>query len=102
MRETLPTRRRALLAATLLVTTGAAPLTGGCFGPSGPTDARSVAEYDVARDLFSRGQLREALTKVEESLDLDDGNAEAAYLGSVIMLAFCARDAGSSACRFAR
>jgi Tfp pilus assembly protein PilF len=69
-------------------------------GNGGPTDARSIAEYDVARDLFSRGQLREALGKVEESLELDDGNAEAAYLGSVIMLAFCARDAGSSDCRF--
>lgn len=89
-------RRLAATSLLLVCTTG----TVGCFGPSGPTDARSVAEYDVARDLFSRGQLREALTKVEESLELDDGNAEAAYLGSVIMLAFCARDAGSSDCRF--
>ena len=100
MREPLPTRSRALLAGSLLLATGTTSLGMGCFGPSGPTDARSVAEYDVARDLFSRGQLREALTKVEESLDLDGGNAEAAYLGSVIMLAFCARDAGSSDCRF--
>lgn len=79
----------------------AATLGAGCAGSSsGPTDARSIAEYDVARDHFSKGQLREALVKVEESLELDGGNAEAAYLGSVIMLAFCARDAGSSDCRF--
>jgi len=71
-----------------------------CVGGGGPTDARSVAEYDVARDLFSKGQLRESLAKVEEALSLDGSNAEAAYLGSVIMLAFCARDPASTDCRF--
>ncbi len=76
-------------------------LTVACSGGSNrATDARSVAEYDVARDHFGKGQLREALTKVEEALDLDESNADAAYLGSIIMLAFCARDPGSSDCRF--
>jgi len=78
-------------------------LLAGCLGggsDSGPADARSVAEYDVARDLFSKGQFRESLVKVEEALEFDSTNADAAYLGSVIMLAFCARDAASTDCRF--
>lgn len=80
----------------------AAAAGAGCVGggSGGPTDARSIAEYDVARDLFAKGQLRESLAKVEEALELDAGNADAAYLGSVIMLAFCARDATSTDCRF--
>jgi type IV pilus assembly protein PilF len=78
-------------------------LVTGCLGgggADGPTDARSIAEYDVARDLFAKGQLRQSLAKVEEALELDANNADAAYLGSVIMLAFCARDAASTDCRF--
>jgi len=89
-----------LIASCVLVGGG---LLAGCLGggsDSGPADARSVAEYDVARDLFSKGQFRESLVKVEEALEFDSTNADAAYLGSVIMLAFCARDAASTDCRF--
>jgi type IV pilus assembly protein PilF len=73
----------------------------GCFAQSGgPVDPRSNAIYDVARDSFSKGQLREALAKVDEALEMDGSNADAAYLGSVVLLDFCAKDPTSSDCRF--
>ena len=49
-------------------------------------DQQSIAEYDVARDAFQNGKLREALEHVEKALSLDDENADAAYLGATILL----------------
>ena len=74
----------------------------GCAAPSddGAADPRSVAVYDVARDEFGKGDLRQALAKVNEALSLDGANADAAYLGGIIHLAFCAKDEASSDCRF--
>ncbi len=63
-------------------------------------EQRSVAEYDLARDAFQNGRLREALAHVESALELDEDNADAAYLGAVVLLGFCANDARSSDCRF--
>ncbi len=73
-----------------------------CFA-SGPqeTDPKSVAIYDVANDSFRKGQLRDALSKVNEALEADRDNVDAAHLGALIYLAFCARDAQSSDCHFA-
>jgi tetratricopeptide (TPR) repeat protein len=67
---------------------------------SGPNDARSVAEYDVAKDAFEHHHAREALEHVQTALKLDDENADAAYLGAVILLGFCAQDERSSDCRY--
>lgn len=80
-----------------------APLSGlvGCIGPSdNMPDPKSAAVYDVAADAFSKGQIREALSKVEEALKLDSHNAEAEHLGAIIYLAFCAKDPSSSDCHF--
>lgn len=89
---------------SLLSFTSFAPLAlASCGGaqPSAQTsDARSLAEYDLARDSFQRGRLREALAHVEEALSHDEDNAEASYLGALILLGFCAGDAQSSDCRF--
>ena len=76
----------------------------GCGGAkaNGPTDQQSVGEYDIARDDFQKGRLREALGHVDKALELDDANAEAAYLGATVMIAFCAQDERSSDCRFDR
>ncbi|AKT42302.1 uncharacterized protein CMC5_065250 [Chondromyces crocatus] len=63
-------------------------------------EQRSVAEYDLARDAFQNDRLREALDHVEKALEHDDENADAAHLGALIMLMFCAVDAQSSDCRF--
>jgi len=75
----------ALVALALsLVSCSAAP------GSSPEAAQRSIGEYDLARDAFQRGQLREALDHVQKSLDLDEENGDAAYLGAITLLAFCA------------
>lgn len=84
--------------AALLVLAGVAGC-GAAQGGSGG-DQQSLAEYDIARDDFQKGRLREALGHVETSLSMNGDNAEAAYLGAAIMLAFCAQDQRSSDCRF--
>lgn len=74
----------------------------GCVGgsPDGLPDPKSVATYDVANDEFRKGNLREALAKVNEALKQDSSNADAAHLGALIYLSFCAKDERSSDCRF--
>jgi type IV pilus assembly protein PilF len=58
----------------------------------------SIAEYDLARDLWlTRGQPREALDHVLKAVELDDENAEAAHLAALIYLDFCRQ--GSADCR---
>lgn len=59
-------------------------------GSSPEAAQRSIGEYDLAREAFQRGQLREALDHVQKSLDLDEENGDAAYLGAITLLAFCA------------
>lgn len=87
----------ALLAATLALLAGC----GGAGGTGGASDERlSTAEYDLARDAFEKQHLREALEHVDKALAHDEDNADAAYLGAVIMLAFCALDTKSPDCRF--
>jgi Tfp pilus assembly protein PilF len=85
-------------AALGLLAVGCVPSKGGLATPSG--DQQSIAEYDLGRDAFQRGRLRDALEHVVKSLDIDSDNAEAAYLGAVILLGFCAKDEQSSDCRY--
>ncbi len=63
-------------------------------------DPKARAEYDLARVAFQSGSLREALSHVQDSLHIDNGDAEVHYLGAVILLAFCAKDETSTDCRF--
>lgn len=63
-------------------------------------DPKARAEYDLARVAFQAGSLREALSHVQASLRIDDGDPEVHYLGAVILLAFCAKDETSTDCRF--
>src|SRR5262245_4097810 len=80
-------------------------LAAGC-GPAmssggANSEQQSLAEYDLARDAYEKGKLREALAHVEKALDLDDTNADAAYLGAVLMtVGFCASNDRSSDCRY--
>lgn len=86
------------VATATLSCASAAPLGSGV-----DTAAQSIGEYDLARDAFGRNSLREALEHTKKALALDDQNADAAYLGSLIMLAFCAGaddPKNSSDCRF--
>jgi len=93
----------ALLAPLLLPGLGLA--LAGCPGEGGPGGSdpsqMAVAEYDLARDAFKRERPREALEHVQKALELDDANADAAYLGAAIYLGFCALDERSPDCRYA-
>jgi len=61
-------------------------------------ERESVAEYDIAKDLFlNRRQPREALSHVLKALELDDENADAEHLAALIYLYFCA--ASTDECR---
>jgi Tfp pilus assembly protein PilF len=92
-------RTRCLPGASVVLLAAAA---AGCVGGTtdGLPDPKSVATYDVANDEFRKGHLREALAKVNEALEQDARNADAAHLGALIYLSFCARDERSSDCRF--
>ncbi|HVZ31401.1 MAG TPA: tetratricopeptide repeat protein [Polyangiaceae bacterium] len=93
-------KTRAFVAAVALL----AGLSLACSAPqSAPRQNReslSIAEYDIARDLWlTRGQPREALDHVLKAIDLDDDNADAAHLAALIYLDFCRQDAEE--CRLA-
>jgi len=64
------------------------------------SEQQSLAEYDIARDDFQKGRLREALDHVDKALSLNEDNADAAYLGATVMIGFCAKDERSSDCRY--
>ncbi len=96
-------RSRALMLGAWL---GKAAMLGGtsCLGlacgaaqsPDGARDdqSRSVAEYDIARDLWlNRSQPREALDHVLGAIELDDENADASHLAALIYLDFCRQSA---------
>ncbi len=92
---------RALLPSAVLLS---AFLTVGCTAESasGPTQAsapglderQSNVEYDLARELFYKGQRREALDHVKKSLAYDEKNASALYFASVLDLSFCVTASG--------
>ncbi|MEM1034486.1 MAG: tetratricopeptide repeat protein [Myxococcota bacterium] len=76
----------------------------GCFwaGPSAEDVKVAEAEYGLANDAFARQKYRAALDHVERALERDETNAEAAYLGAMVMLVFCAQDETSTDCRYPR
>ena len=72
----------------------------GCMGQSAEDIKIAEAEYGLANDAFTRGAYREALDHVEKAIDHHEHNADAAYLGAMIYLVFCATDANSPDCRY--
>jgi type IV pilus assembly protein PilF len=75
--------------------------TTACATQAGPDDVRVAnAEYGLAGDAFQRGRYREALEHVEKALERDEANGDAAYLGAMVMLVFCADDDQSPDCRY--
>src|SRR4051794_22768009 len=84
-------RRNVLAAAGLAL--ALAPL--GCTGGKGQQanaqspERQSDAEYDIARDLFQKGNPRPALDHVQKSLSFNEENDKAHYLKAAILLAFC-------------
>ena len=87
---------RSLCAAVVAVVLGCSAAQSSGGAPDDET--RSLAEYDLARDLWlNRGQTREALDHVLTAIELDDDNADAAHLAALIYLDFCRQSA--DACR---
>jgi type IV pilus assembly protein PilF len=85
----------------LLVTAVSASIGCGAAQSAGGVrddESRSLAEYDLAKDLWlNRGQVREALDHVLKAIEIDDENADAAHLAALIYLDFCRQSA--DACR---
>lgn len=76
-------------------------LTSACVSGPSPEDARvAQAELDLGSDAFQRGRYREALEHVTKSLEVDEGSADAHYLGAMALLVFCAADSDSPDCRY--
>ncbi len=77
-----------------------AALLGACGGKgaNSPTaqspEKQSDSEYDVARDLFYKGQPRAALDHGLKAIELNDENEKALYFTSTIYLWFCSTDEG--------
>lgn len=75
--------------------------------PAQDPERQSVAEHDLAADLWlRRGQPREALEHALRAVELDEKNAEATHLVALLYLDFCRRSADecrlAEAARYAR
>lgn len=68
----------------------------GCTGKSGQSpnaqsnERQSETEYDLARDLFAKGNPRAALDHANKAVSLNEENEKALYFIAVIHLQFCA------------
>ena len=61
----------------------------GSNAPGANPERQSEAEYDLARDIFFKGQPRSALDHCRKAIDLDGENSNALYFASTIYLSFC-------------
>lgn len=76
-----------------LVSLGCTSTSAAPMGAQSP-EAQSLAEYDLASDLWlQRDQPRQALEHALKALELDDENADAHHLAALLYLDFCRRDA---------
>jgi len=88
------------LALSLLVTAGTVGCSSANTPPAQAPEQQSLAEYDLARESYKIGKFRDVLSHVKKAIELDDTNADAAYLGAMVHLRFCAADEKSSDCRY--
>lgn len=67
------------------------------------TERQSETEYDLARDLFQKGNPRAALDHAQKAISLNEENEKALYFVAVIHLSFCSTNRGLEApdCRLA-
>ena len=100
-----PSRLRRFLAASVVCLLVVAGCTGkGSQSPNAQsTERQSEAEYQLAVDLFEKGNVRAALDHTSKALALNEDNDKAQYFGAVISLSFCSTNRGVAApdCRLA-
>ena len=98
-------RVRHFLAGATLGLVAVAGCTGkGSQSPNAQsTERQSEAEYQLAVDLFEKGNVRAALDHTSKALALNEDNDKAQYFGAVISLSFCSTNRGVAApdCRLA-
>lgn len=93
--SSFPTHRVAVPRVVALATLLGALTLAGCAGSKGQQpgaqspERQSDAEYDIARDLFQKGNARLALDHIQKSVTLNEDNDKAHYLRAAILLAFC-------------
>jgi type IV pilus assembly protein PilF len=61
----------------------------GASAPGANPERQSDAEYDLARDVFYKGQPRQALEHCRRAIELNAENASALYFAATIHLYFC-------------
>lgn len=90
-----------LLSLVVLTSLGVVACSGGGRGTDGPNaqspERQSDAEYDLARDLYQKGNPRAALDHVQKAIAFNDENEKAQYLSAAIYLSFCSTNRGYSA-----
>ncbi len=77
-------------------------LLAGCSGKTTQPGAQSPerqsdAEYDLARDLFQKGNPRAALDHAQKAIALNEENEKAQYFVAAIYLSFCSTNRGLEA-----
>lgn len=94
-----PSRLRRFLAVTALCLVVVAGCTGkGSQSPNAQsTERQSEAEYQLAVDLFEKGNVRAALDHTSKALALNEDNDKAQYFVAVIQLSFCSTNKGLEA-----
>lgn len=79
------------VSAAFAVLAGCAPASSG--GPRAQSvERQSETEYDLARDVFYKGQPRAALDHAKKAVELDPENAKALYFTSAIYSWFCSEE----------
>lgn len=91
-------RRACFLAASALAIAVGGCASGKAQQPGAQSPERqSDAEYDLARDLFQKGNTRVALDHVEKAVALNEENDKAHYLMAAVLLSFCSGPRGFEA-----
>lgn len=70
------------------------PKTGSTSPNAQSPERQAEAEYDLARDLFGKGEPRQALDHALKAVELDSENPKALYFTSNIYLYFCSTELG--------
>jgi type IV pilus assembly protein PilF len=94
-----PTRLRLAALVAFSAFVGLASVTGctgkGSQNPNAQsTERQSDAEYDLARDLFEKGNPRAALDHAMKAISLNEDNDKAQYFVAVVHLSFCNTNRG--------